>query len=283
MKLCTILETVGELYNGYRIYLFTRDTKVGTHRFVFGNVKKSTKSETKTLFQILDKDNHRVVFNKDTGECSTDFSKSQSWSYPGNIEDAKKAVDKMIALSESLLVEHYVNLIEPNEKRKYADEVWDMLQKAYEPVGGFKSANSPEHLVDDSHLWKLVRRSGKIVSVIIYKDQNGRKLIGMATDGSSQGKKDASKIASEDAKLRRSWAEASGPAEKFLLKNGAIPIPAKFAKQLTGKEILGYDIDGIHYTRLIGGEPKSKAIYGFPRVSKELEADLHKHRIELHK
>jgi hypothetical protein len=190
---------------------------------------------------------------------------------------------KLCTILETLLLEHYVNLIDSEEKRKYVEEVWDMLQRAYEPVGGFKSANSPEHLIDDSHLWKLVRRDGKIVSVIIYKDQNGRKLIGMATDGSVQGKKDLSKIASEDTKLRRSWAEASGPAEKFLLKHGAIPIPAKFAKQLTGKELLGYDVDGVHYTRLIAGELKTKAIYGFPQVSKELEADLHKHHIELRK
>jgi hypothetical protein len=182
-----------------------------------------------------------------------------------------------------ILLEHYVNLIDPDEKWKYVDLVWDMLDKAYAQIGGFKSATSKEDLIQGTHLWKLTRRAGKITSVMIYKDQNGRKMIGMATDGSIQGKKDVSNVASDDVKLRRAWAEASGPAEKFLVKHGAIPIHAKFAKQLTGKEIIGYDVDEIHYTRLILGEPKTKAIYGFPSVSDELKLDLEKHHILLHK
>lgn len=42
-------------------------------------------------------------------------------------------------LNEIILLEHYVNLLTRAEKEKYADEVWDMLQKAYEPIGGFYS------------------------------------------------------------------------------------------------------------------------------------------------
>jgi hypothetical protein len=183
---------------------------------------------------------------------------------------------------KEIILEHFVNLIEPDEKRKYADVVWDMLQQAYSAVGGFKSATSKEDLIQDSFLWKLSRRNGKIVSVKIYKDQYGRKAIGMATDNSPQGKSDLAKIASEDVKLRRFWAELSGPAEKFYVKHGALPLSSKFAEKLTRKEILGYDVDGIHYTRLIAGEPKLKAIYGFPEISDELKKEIEKDdRIEL--
>jgi hypothetical protein len=116
---------------------------------------------------------------------------------------------------------------------------------------------------------------------MIYKNQHGRKLIGLATDQSRQGKTDLAKIAQDDHQLRRSWAEVSGKAETLIVKIGGKPLSHKLAKQLTGKEILGYDVDGIHYSRLIGGELKHKAIYGFPKLSAEQEELLKKNEIQV--
>ena len=186
-------------------------------------------------------------------------------------------------LTELTLLEHYVNLFTPEEKRKYVDQVWDMLQKAYEPIGGFKSATSKENLIDDSHLWKLVRRNGKINSVVIYKDSHGRKSIAMATDGTHSGKADVIRVKAEDMKHQRAWCEASGKAEHLIKKAGGVAVSNKLAAQLTKKEILGYDVDGIHYTRLIGGEPHVKAIYGFPKLTDEMTAELNKHQLKLTK
>lgn len=178
-------------------------------------------------------------------------------------------------LLEIALFEHYVNLHTPEEKQKLVDEVWEMLEKAYAPAGGFKSASSKDDLVHNSSLWKLVRRAGKIVSVVIYKDQHGRKSIAIATDGSEQGKKDLYKLKLDDLRLQRSWCEASGKIEAIIIKLGGKPLSNKFAEMLTGKKILGYDVDGIHYTRLIAGEPHSKVIFGFPELS-----DTEKEKIE---
>lgn len=177
-------------------------------------------------------------------------------------------------IMEIMLLEHYVNLKTADEKKEYVDEVWDLLQKAYELAGGFKSANSKQHLIDDSSLWKLVRRDGKIVAANLYKDAFGRKMIACATDGSVKGKQDLKKIKSDDLKLQRAWGEASGKVESLFLKLGAVPLSNKFAAKLTKKEILGYDVDGIHYTRLIGGEPHSKVIFGFPKMTDEIRSEL---------
>lgn len=186
-------------------------------------------------------------------------------------------------LDEIILLEHYVNLLTTEEKEKYVDQVWDMLQKAYAPIGGFKSASSKEELISDSNLWKLVRRGGKIVTVMIYKDKHGRKSIACATDGTDQGKADLMKTKDDDSRLRRAWAEVSGAVERIMIKTKATPVPNKYAAKLTGKEILGYDVDGVHYTRLIAGEPHVKAIYGYPEITPEIEKELEQNKIELKK
>ena len=161
-----------------------------------------------------------------------------------------------------LLVERVLNAFDKESKEAYAKEVWDMLQKAYASIGGFGSASSPEELINDSGLWKMVKRNGAITAVNIYKDKFGRKAIASATDGSVQGKRDYFMITKDDVNLKRSWAEVSGSPEKIMARMDATPIPAKFAAMLTGTELLHFNDDGSHYTRLIAGHPHEKIIYG---------------------
>ena len=170
-------------------------------------------------------------------------------------------------LLNDLLNEHIVNLRTPAEKRAYADRVWELLQQSYSSIGGFKSASSPEELVADSGLWKLVTRNGELTAVNVYKDSFGRKAIASGTNGTPQGRVDYRMVKDEDFKLKRAWAEVSGAVERIMVKNGGRPIPAKYAEILTGKKVLEIDDDGAHYTRLIAGHPHEKVIYGFVNLS----------------
>jgi murein tripeptide amidase MpaA len=77
-----------------------------------------------------------------------------------------------------------------------------------------------------------------------------------------------------DEKMKRGWAEVSGPAEKLAQSTNTKPIPNKFASYLTDKEILNLNPDGYHYTRLIMGEPHEKIIYGFIGLTPEQEKEL---------
>lgn len=184
--------------------------------------------------------------------------------------------------AKEFVTEHVLNLITPAQKAKHADEVWDILQNAYAKIGGFKSAASPEELIDDSGIWKLVTRDGHISAVGIYKDKFGRKSIASGTDGTTQGRRDFGMIKDEDVKMGRSWAEVSDAVERIMARSGAEPIPAKFAGMLTGKEILDIDPDGYHYTRLIAGHPHTKIIYGTVHLSPEEKRTLEALGIELH-
>ena len=164
--------------------------------------------------------------------------------------------------ANEIIIERVINAFSNDLKSRYADEIWDIMEKSYASIGGFQSASSTDELINDTGLWKLVRRGDKITAAIIYKDKHGRKAIAMGTDGSIQGKRDYFMLTGDDVKLGRSWAEVSGAPEKIMARMGAEPIPAKYANLLTGKEILAVNPDGIHYTRLIAGHPHEKAIYG---------------------
>lgn len=184
--------------------------------------------------------------------------------------------------ASQIITEKVVNLVDRQQKSKYAGQVWELLQQAYSSIGGFGSASDVDQLIDDSGMWKLVTRDGKITAVNIYKDKHGRKTIAIATDGTPQGKSDYRMLNSEDVRTGRAWAEVSGAPEHIMAKAGAKPVPSKYAQFLTKKDILSYNQDGYHYTRMIAGHPHEKAIYGVVNLSAEDRAELRNQGIELH-
>lgn len=180
-----------------------------------------------------------------------------------------------------LITEHVVNATDAETKKKYGKQIWDMLQAAYASKDGFRSASSLDELISDSGLWKIVVRDGKPTAVSIYKDSHGRKSIASATDNTPIGKRDFIMIKNADLKLRRSWVEVSGTPEKMMRRDGAVPIAAKYASLLTGKEILSINDDGEHYTRLILGKPFEKIIFGFVEIDDKLLDKLKRANIDV--
>jgi hypothetical protein len=180
------------------------------------------------------------------------------------------------------LFERFVNVFDEDSKKKYADQVWDILQKSYEKVGGFHSAANIEELIAKTGMWKLVVRDGHVYAASLYKDHLGRKSIASGTDGSDLGKSDYNRIAREDVSMQRAWAEVSGFPEALLKRAKAKPIPNTFASALTGKEILELNPDGFHYTRLISGHPHEKMIYGVIDIDPDTMAKLEQQGINLH-
>ena len=170
-------------------------------------------------------------------------------------------------LNEFFLTERIVNLHTAAEKAKYVDEVWDILQKSYERLGGFKTASSPEELIKKSGMWKLTVRDGNVTAVVIGRNQFGRKLIATGTDQTIDGKKDFLMMKRDDVRLKRFWAEASGAVEHFCEKFGAVPIPSKYAEVITKHPIVSYDEDGYHYIRLIDGNPHRKIMFGTVKLT----------------
>lgn len=151
-------------------------------------------------------------------------------------------------------------------KEKFKEEVWSILDKSYSSIGGFKSYDNPDHMVRDSALWLITEDGGSVKAAIIFKDLHGLKLVGLGTDGSSEGKEDSKRLLLILKRMRNFWAEVSGPLEKMFVKMGIPYIQNEQAERMTGKQILELDNDRIHYIRYIAGQPIRKALMGYSGV-----------------
>jgi hypothetical protein len=119
------------------------------------------------------------------------------------------------------LRERFINLIQPNsdeDRLKYRDQVWDLLQKSYADIGGIKGTgfSSPDELVQKIPFWKLVVDKGTVRAVVMYKDSNGRKSVAMGSDGSDYANKHIASIVRED--IKRSFGEKSKKALGLIMR-----------------------------------------------------------------
>lgn len=163
--------------------------------------------------------------------------------------------------------EHFVNALSKEDMKKHIDVVWDILNKAYEKIGGMAGMDSKEQLIDETDMWKMVRKNGKILAVKCYTfKRGGRKACYCGSDGSEEGKKALYQMIKDDMRLkdRKAWIEGSGAIEHIYKKYGdATPIPAYIAQEIMkDKKFIKINPDGYHYTRLIGGEPHEKIMLG---------------------
>ena len=167
------------------------------------------------------------------------------------------------------LLEHYVTIANDDieGKKKYLDDVINIIEKSYAGIGGPHIKDYNE-LLSNKYLWKLVRKNGKIVACNIYKgDYHDRKLSLGGSDKTEIGKQGLYDIWKEDIEQmeRGTWGEVSGAVEHIMLKKGAVPIPNEVAEEILsdqGKSVESLDPDGYHYTRLIRGTPHTKMMIG---------------------
>ena len=151
-----------------------------------------------------------------------------------------------------LLSETYVNLLgsDKQQKEKYVDEVWEILKKSYSKIGGIKGRGfgSKQEMIEQIPFWKLVRKDGKIVAVVMYKDKKGRKMVAIGTDGSEEGQKATQDIYKNE--FSRSFFELSDRALGAVLKAVGEKFALKYIKDidtvkglLKGNEVLEPDMN----------------------------------------
>lgn len=184
------------------------------------------------------------------------------------------------------LNEHFVTIWNEDikEKRKWFDEVINILKESYKSIGGLASLEKDEEILEKQYIWKLVTRQGHVSACVLYKGvEDNRKIALAGTNGTSPGKEDLNMILKEDIKLldRGVWGELSGALEHtYVDKLGGIAFPAVVAKEimkLLGKQveiqtkpykdiIIGKEVelqpDNKHYIRNIGGTPHRKVVVG---------------------
>lgn len=191
--------------------------------------------------------------------------------------------------------ENYKNFIGPNSKpqrEQWADQVWDILQKSYAPIGGIKGSGfrSKQDMIDNIPFWKIYTKQDKVVAAAFYKDKGGRKSVAIATDGSELSKKIVADIFKTS--LGVSYGEKSGPALGTMMKTvpwetlqNFMLTPQQLSK-ISGEKIMTVDEFGAEnldekdqftykkfpqlkpyfYVRELGGEIHLKAAMGTPNL-----------------
>lgn len=187
--------------------------------------------------------------------------------------------------AREILTERYFNAIELEDKKKYAKEIWDMLQRSYAPIGGVhgNGFHNIDDMVKSNHMFKVGIRNGKPVMAAIYKNKDGgRKKVALGTDGSDEGIALARDSLKAEFTTGRAFGEISGPVMGAVKKMIApevlltFLVPASEVSAMIGKEITpgaGADMrtagendpyNPYYYQRRIGGEMHTKVAYGDP-------------------
>lgn len=185
----------------------------------------------------------------------------------------------------NILSERFINLFDPEKKKQYADEVWNLIQTSYQKIGGIKGSgfNSKEDMIKNIPFWKLAKKDGKIVAASLYKDKNGRKRVASATDGTDVGKDQLEILGREDLTRERAYAEISSSSLNFMRRRwkGKRPfedyiIPPEKAEKILGDNLVypvsdddpevqrHPDLKKYFYQRNIGGHYHTKLMVGTP-------------------
>ena len=152
------------------------------------------------------------------------------------------------------------------EMRRYADQVWRILEAGYAQVKGGLHYGSLEELIDSSALWDVAVQGGQVLAVTVFKAKRGLKLVAMSLDRAFG---EVAKCALQKMvrfRLSMCWMELSGAAERFVMKycdGERYRLAAAHATELLGKAVR-LSHDGFHYSREIMGIEKEKIAIGTP-------------------
>lgn len=158
--------------------------------------------------------------------------------------------------------------------KKHADEIWNIMERSYASIGGFKTYSSIYEMIGRVSLIRYgTDNKDNIICAALYDDnKGGEKLVGCGTLHNTDEEKDIIySIVLNDAKeySQWHWAEVSGAMERIFQKCGGNPIPAELAKEILNKRNEKFVLDDdSHYYRMIGDKMHRKIIYGF----KDLES-----------
>ena len=153
------------------------------------------------------------------------------------------------------------------EIKDVEDDILDLIQNAYGPIGGHPNYKSVGDLAGSDYEVIDLDDDPEIDAVTVTKQRaGGIKHVGIGHDGTSPGKRGAIGHTIDKLDEPSNYIEASGAIENILRKANVIQITDEetIRKVLKGKEIEMYD-DG-SYDRVLGGKKYRKTMFGKPTV-----------------
>ena len=153
------------------------------------------------------------------------------------------------------------------EIKDVEDDILDLIQNAYGPIGGHPNYKSVGDLAGSDYEVIDLDNDPEIDAVTVTKKRaGGTKYVGLGHDGSSQGKRGSIGRTIDKLENPGTYIEASGKMADILSKANVTQVTDEdtIRKALKGKEIKMYD-DG-SYDRILGGKKYRKLMFGKPIV-----------------
>ena len=157
--------------------------------------------------------------------------------------------------------------ISSDELKDVENDILDLIQKAYGPIGGHPNYKSVGDLAGSDYEVIDLDDDPEIDAVTVTKKRSGgTKYVGLGHDGSSQGKRGSIGRTIDKLGDSGTYIEASGKMADILSKANVTQVTDKdtISKALKGKEIEMQDNGS--YTRYLGGKKYIKLMFGKPTI-----------------
>lgn len=174
----------------------------------------------------------------------------------------------------------WVQVDKDKYKEELEDEFYQLISKAYEPIGGHSKVKKPGDVFKDPDwtFWKGMDIHGSPdFDLIVWgkKTKYGIKYSGVGHDGEKETKREYLRQRAVDLHKHGYYIEVSGKLAEILINKYNVPtvdnredvdelLPKEF--KWHGDHPNGESSGHGWYTRMIGGEPHTKIILGRPKV-----------------
>ena len=157
--------------------------------------------------------------------------------------------------------------IPPDELKQAEEDLFDLIDTAYKPIGGHPNVTSPASIPSAADLYTVIDLDDdpEDDAVIMSKNRaGGKKLVGMGHDNTKPARSAAVNYTADSLKKKGHYIEVSGKIYDILKAKG-VPVvddEETVRSALKGKEIVWHG-DG-SYDRVIGGKKIKKVMMGKP-------------------
>ena len=197
--------------------------------------------------------------------------------------------------SNSITDIEVVSISDKDQIAKLLPEVINLVNKTYEPIGGYYGTTDIECLVRTTSLAKIAKdTNGKLAVCAYYRNMhNSFKLQAYGNDGTQYGKDCVRAIIKSDVAPYTNWiwSEVSGAIEHYFKKVDGYPLPNSLVAEVLKKNPDDIELskDGFHYKRKIGknNEATEKVVYGFPsqdvadRAMASANYEIERHKLNM--
>jgi GNAT superfamily N-acetyltransferase len=157
-----------------------------------------------------------------------------------------------------------------------ADEAFDLIDRAYAPIGGHAGMRDvPSMLADDADMYVMedIDEDPQADVLQVYKTTDfGRKAVAVGQDGTKEARRRAVSLKIEDLDRPGYYGEVSGRIAEILLGAGVPVVTDPEVVRMVLRKPIEWLNNGGWYRRMLGGHMHEKILVGRPLIPNPRDA-----------